>query len=881
MPKLLELVQSILPPSTENARKGPGIVVWVSWSDELNLSVAQSFQDYGGTLVAKTAQSGLWFFFSDEAFMAISRVHLWAKMYKLDVSIVIMPATVYISGDSQRYLDLDKELLDQTDPPLNGFNIWVHPQVAKKLVGTPGFIFEKPVDTSTLANLDWLSMYSDSRLTYRTSFGWYCILRPLGDPLEKSFQVGWRSFFGELENILQRQKFKYTIHNNFLLFPLETLSQFKIWVREYFNLVKALKEKDPGLYWPCVQAVIDKQGNLFNTELPEKSGVDWNQMMPNFPHMSFKNAYLLGEDFLMHDVRFEASTHSLADWCNVTLIEEGEPSSVFLPIIVPARLASGKLEQCFYCGMRNHLPAQCPSRQITRWNPRLWDLVAMMDFPKMNDALRQIDNVMAEEGQDGLVPLLEEGVEPVNDLIRAMFDINAMFQHHMMAIVWLSRAKSNPRDISKRGNKDDHPIWAFLEKMSTGEIIPLEKELKLIMQNRPRDWRLVCVNGFLALERNDSIRASQLWKEAEGMTSSKMQAGYLKFLQARILEIDGKYEHAGTVYAEVASSCIGWLDPVYRQVVCKVKMGFAEQAMSLLESIIIKNPNFFNKALLDLEMERGRIQLQNALSLIWVEIEERLPFEISDLQQMKDEMGIWFKEDHPFATRMLKKIDSVSKLFGVANYVPYRNIVEQKNILSAEKQDQISIETRNLRARLKGYTQRLAKVQEEAAWFPFPSLLRKFTKVFNLVAQSMTWALKANLNSAEDFKKAVTIADKEKKRVEKLESQIKFLKIVRDSTLFVLIMGKILIWLELAVLILIFIGLPLILYYSEKSSLGIASDLLFQGQWKLQKALVLLFSVMALALAALRTASVFEKRREQLLRRGKEKIAEGRPRRNE
>jgi hypothetical protein len=332
-----------------------------------------------------------------------------------------------------------------------------------------------------------------------------------------------------MENILQRQKFRYTIHDNFLLFPLDTLSEFRIWVREYFSLVKRLKEgEDAEHYWPCVQAVVDKKGLVFNTELSSKVELDWNQLMPDFPHMTFRNAYLLGEDFLMHDVRFETSENSINDWCNVSLIEEGVESSGFLPVIVPARLVNGKLNQCFYCGMRNHLPAQCPSRRIGNWTPNLWRQIGVMDFDTMNSALREIDLAIKEEGLEGMAGLLREGDNPENQMLRAVFDINAVLQHHMMPRVWLSHSRDNPRDAGKyAGQHDDNLIWRFLGKLPDGELIPLEKELQMIMQSQPRDWRLLSLNGFLALDRSDPIRAAQLWRDGEGMSTNNLQSGLL------------------------------------------------------------------------------------------------------------------------------------------------------------------------------------------------------------------------------------------------------------------------------------------------------------------------------------------------------------------
>ena len=59
MPSLLELVETVLPSNKEYSREGPGMAAWMTWTDELNSSIEQSFQDYGGTMVARTKHSGL------------------------------------------------------------------------------------------------------------------------------------------------------------------------------------------------------------------------------------------------------------------------------------------------------------------------------------------------------------------------------------------------------------------------------------------------------------------------------------------------------------------------------------------------------------------------------------------------------------------------------------------------------------------------------------------------------------------------------------------------------------------------------------------------------------------------------------------------------
>ena len=88
---------------------------------------------------------------------------------------------------------------------------------------------------------------------------------------------------------------------------------------------------------------------------------------------------------------------------------------------------------------------------------------------------------------------------------------------------------------------------------------------------------------------------------------------------------------------------------------------------------------------------------------------------------------------------------------------------------------------------------------------------------------------------------------------------------VRDATLFVLTMGKTFFWIEMAGLLLCFIGVPLIILYGDQIRLGWLKSMLGAQQWEIQKVLVGIVSVMALGISALRTTIVFGKKRDRLI----------------
>ena len=873
MPQMKTLLQDqpVIAEGQER-RQAEGLAVWLTWRDALNPSVPQTLQEYGGLCLAQDEQQSLWFFFQADGFLSLARLQLWAKLQAMPLSVAVMRGVLAFGENQARQLRLAPDLLAQSQEAPQAFNVWIHEAAAPMGQGLPGLVFESDGQPQGLAAATWHKLTADSRLPYQSSMGWYCVLKPLGNPLEKGFQLGWREFFNELEHILSRQKFKYTLHNNFLLFPLDNLRLLRAWATDFFNLINRLKESEEerGKYWPCVMVVVDKRGLNFNNELPDKIPLDWDQLMPDFPVMTMRNGYLMGSEFMVHEVRFAAGAGSMDDWCSVsTRLEDGE-SVGMVPVDIAVSLVSGKNVQCFYCGLRSHLPAQCPSRQLREWSPDSWKRLAEMDFATMNAGFREINERMAASGDEGLLALLQSGEGAPHDLARAVFEINSAVQHNSMRRVWLSSSKDPGVGYGTPNPPDDSPIWRVLDHLPTGELIPLEKEVLAIGQRSLRDYRVKTLNGFLALDRDDPLRAQALWKEAEPFCHTPMQIAHLHFLQARLTEISGKYENAGLMYLAILNLTPDWLEPMYRHMVCLVKMGFADQALPRLMALIDRDTNIFNRVLIDPEIERGRVQILAGLYGIWQEAKEQAANEVQNLGHLRMELTTWFSPEHEFAVKASQRVDNLMSLSGIANFVPYQRLIRSRIILEKKMQDEISLEARDLRTTFKSFAQRLNRVTEEAAWFPFPRLLVEFNRSHNRISHSLTWALGANLQVAENFNKAQKIAEQQSELLLKLENKIKFLKIIRDFTLFTFITGKAFLWMEVIALLFIFVGLPLFLYYGEKSNWPFVRQLMYQDKWEMQKALIIFTSFIALTIAAVRTAAVFEKRRDKLLQKGKE-----------
>ncbi len=103
-----------------------------------------------------------------------------------------------------------------------------------------------------------------------------------------------------------------------------------------------------------------------------------------------------------------------------------------------------------------------------------------------------------------------------------------------------------------------------------------------------------------------------------------------------------------------------------------------------------------------------------------------------------------------------------------------------------------------------------------------------------------------------------------------MKKRLKFLRTVRDGTLFGLTMTRTFLWVEITGLLICFLGVPAIVLFGEKFGMGWLKYLIGENQWSIQKVLVVIVTILAIGLAALRSTLVFDRKREKLLEQARE-----------
>lgn len=862
MPQLSSVL-SRLPTNIEVHMSTMGHVVWVCWHDNVAPTVGQILMTYGGMLVVEDDTQAVWFFFTDDVFLALARLMVWGSFHELPAAVELFPGRLQFGRKGDSNLLMDGALQAQKIIVPDNLEVWIHPKSREDKKGLPGITFERHTGRQGMAGVDWATMTVDVRMPYASTQAWFALIHPLGSPLDKNFQDGWDSMFKRLGEMLQQHKMKSIFNETFLMISVENLMMLRTFMRDYLQSFSG----EDNLRWPCVCVVADRNNLNFNIDLPKKIGLKWDSLAPDFPYLTYRNAYLLGEGFVVRDLRYSGDQTTVDNWCNVMLADDSIGIKT-LPLLMPSYLTNSTESGvgCVYCGLACHESAQCPTRHAAPSDPTIWEELAEFDLDAINSGFKKIETTLTADGLDGYNTLLEENDEAAV-VLRAVLDINAMGQLRNVPQHWLYRMR-DPDPNEEPPQKDDSPSWDFLEKLINTEfddLANLGKKVSESMTRYQRDSRLRMVQAFISLERNDFEHAVAYFKEAATLNASPAMQAWNEFFQARMAEEQGQYTQALEQYSQIQRVMPHWRDIRYRAIVCRVKMGFCEPILEQLTKLIREDATYFNRALIDPALERGRLMILSSLHDLADEAKAAAENDRKRILEMCDRINEWFPSDHPVQLDLGTRLRALNEQAGINSYMMSLRVMAVRPELEKELEEHIAHEVEDLRNRYKYYLDILQEIRDEASWFPFPGALKEFSQEFNESAGIINRAFACNFKEAAAFKRSRADTTQLADLLRSLRKRLKSLRMVRDGTLFGLTFLKTFLWVEAMGLLLCFVTVPVVYFWGDAIHLGWLKRLFGSEPWSIQKVLVLIVSVMAIGLAALRTTLVFDRKREKLL----------------
>lgn len=870
MPTLGDLLGPI-PDSKDISISSEGYALWVTWLNSPNSPagldpfVTKILQDYGALQIREEDEQSLWFFFSSDILLSLAKLNVWNNQKKERVSFTAMTARLDVTLSRKLCVIIKPELHYQVID-LNSIS-YKHASIDEPLAALakyiPGVNLNRVPVKEGLADNGWVQFSADSRLPYNSKQGWFTIIHPIGNPLEPGFYDGWENAFRQLEEIIKIHKFKYIIHSNYLILPIDSLRMLRICVQEVIELFLGIRERDEEKYWPCTWAVVDKRNLNYSDDLPQKVGLNWESLRPDYPYITYHNAFLLGDNFSIQDVHFSSASTDIDNWCTVDLVSNASVENS-LNVLMPSQLLSTNTS-CFYCGSGSHEALKCPTRKLAFPNLKIWDSFTGTDIDSINRAYRNID-LLIEKNGEGAYKKIFQKKELEATILEAVFSINSFVQVPSIGRVWAMSGRDMLQAVSSE--KKTGPIYDLLTRFEQGGINilnSLSREINGKLEQNTKDWLLYSLLGFVYMELNEFEKADKAWYNAQSFSTMTIHQAWTSYLRARLFEVTAKYDEAKKVYEKVSKLLPNWKEPAYRVLTCDVKMGFGESTTKMFVKLVEDDPSLFHKVLLDPELDRGRKQIIGRLNSLWDVAQRLANLDRQKLEDLQKQLHAWFPDIHRNIQTFGVEIEHLLAKAEINNYLDFLEISSRRPALEEAVKVSVQAEVETLETSFRRCLGRVEIIRDEISWFPIRGVSKDFMGLFTEVTDILNWAFASDFRNAIVFKEASEKIIHVRALVKKMEKNLRNICIMRDSALFLILSLKSFIKYGIGLFFIGFATLFCILFFGDAIKLGWMRSMILSNFWGLQTVLLSIIVVLSLGFSALKTTLIFEKKREQLI----------------
>ncbi len=859
-PLLAKVTRQVSPRLLSN-----GFVCWLAHAQPLPVSFLQTLTDIGGWPLAEDSSQTLWFFPSTEVMLGLARLYNWARLHPMSTAVTVFEGSLMVDDKLEQALKVKSDLHSLGVEYPKRLIVRVSARLRELGRTLTGLSFKHVQNPDGLVG-DWFELEGSEQVSVSFKLNWLWVIRPQGSRQDKTFTKGWRAYFDRLEAIFQQYKVSYlqAEDQNLVL----RVTSPRVMAALTAELLTMIESKEMPA-WPCKYMAVEMGDQSFAPEFASKVRYVMDSLEPNALHLPLSTIYQIADSRVVPvDSRASMDNSKLSDLFQVRF-HSGKSGRRrgSLNIFLPSSLISGGESPCFYCGLRSHLPGKCPSRLLQPGNVQVAEIsrFARMDLDALPGVLQGLEKLVAPDVMRGVSGLLGEKSDP-GLIVRSMFEVNMVCQLRMMSSVWRAKGKEWPRGIEEQRPKSDAQLWEALEALRTvGQDRAIEK-IDHVVLSSPKNYQPRVLLGFMAMERDEFKRAMGFWEEAESLVYTSLQRSYIMLLQGRLREVLGDYPEAIRLYGRSLNESPRFSQARYRQAVCLIKSGYLNEAQAIIRDLIKDNPDYFSTVLLDSELEGGRSHLLTDLWEIWDDAKTRAAEVIGAVEHLPDLLAKWLPSDHDSYNMFHGRIEDLNAYVGVNNYASMAKLLRGTIAIRADIQARVKKDIQELANRRTAIRDRLKEIQREASWFPFPSMLGSFNKLFNSCGDGVSLIGHLDLYVPEKFRQGHEAMRAAENNLGKLEKKLLLLQGVRNGILFLLLSGKYLLIFEIIALVLAG-GASLGLYYLAPDQIVMGRNLR-QDRWLILNVTLIIFSFLAIVATAIKAASHFESYKNEILDKG-------------
>lgn len=390
----------------------------------------------------------------------------------------------------------------------------------------------------------------------------------------------------------------------------------------------------------------------------------------------------------------------------------------------------GACSECFYCGMANHAPAHCPSKQLTM-DTRGLNLVGYLPLPEIDSLFSR---VMGE--QKKMAELLATHIDaaqirndPALQVYVAYFDMYLIYQPRFLAYSAFSLLSTwDGGGKTSRVNVDSRNLLTGFDCLRVGQYKQAFDFMKAESQAMGgKQFYATLGQAFVALERGRMGDMAHFLEMANSTASTEKEKIYITLLFSRFHRLTGQHWKAEQLVSSVANLYVDCPEIQYSLIQAKIQDGLGQQQMPLLRKLAAGDRRYFMIALMDPALLAANSMVENVLSGLLEQKNKEAGENLAEAKEAAAQLQAWFGEveDEELRTNltMLTNLEVQFRRHGVYDILDVADRAKSLSLACPRLR-----ETRLEELNVKVDAAAIAWVDYNVFWqeYPYPSFFRDF-----------------------------------------------------------------------------------------------------------------------------------------------------------
>ncbi len=514
----------------------------------------------------------------------------------------------------------------------------------------------------------------------------------------------------------------------------------------------------------------------------------------------------------------------------------------------------GSEKECFYCGMKNHHPASCPSKLLTIEMQGLSE-AGYIPIPELSEAFKN-----AFSCPDHILNLLTAGAtisqirkNPALQVFIAYFDIFKIYQlRFLWNISFANFAKWEELGKPEVLMVDSQSMHLGLDCLRVCQYEQAE-EFFVDESRRPKGKAFYATIGraFMALEMERYSDMGHFLQSAASMASSEKERIYISFLLSRFHEIEGDSWKAEQVVDNIFSIMRDCPEGLYRQIQLAVQKGYNEKALRQLNALVMESRQYFMAALIDPLLLNISGPVEDILhSLVQAKLQEaeegmaQVRKEVQDLQN-------WFAEDDPQLQAHFADLADIEKQYDRQSYFDTLDIFKKSKRIIASCYHVQEVKLDELSVRIESAVRRWEGYRRYWKTYPYKRVFKDFHEFLSSIKEKISEArpMAEKNKGGEVYRTAADLLENAVGKLDSLKPMIvrmNGVKIIIDG---VKLFFRKLIITEIALLVFLVVLMSVLIFCVSAESSGGFVGLIKEGWF--QKQIIMVITLLVGPMVAL------------------------------